>query len=376
MSTKTILHLATGHQLFDTRIFKKMAKAHHKMGFDVIVIMPDAKGPRSFSKDGIQFKTVSPFTNGADRYLNSTRNVWKSVKEFDKSTTTIQFHDYDLLPHMIWASIRGWNVIYDAHEDMPRLIKIQPWLPGWLKPIFSLVLSVLEWIGGKLFNHIITATEVIAARFPIQKTTVIKNYPKLPDSAKQHNSSAAQVPEKNGILYVGGITKSKGLWEMIEAVQNANTLQESQMILHLVGPFFPSSLQKEVEVRSFDCVKMHGWLDSDEFQMLAETCFCGMVLLHYLPQYNEALPTKLYEYMQMGLPAICSKTPPMTEIIERYTCGFLFDPDETASIGNQVSELYNKPDLIAELGENGLKAIVQDLNWQNEEKMLKIIFER
>lgn len=380
MNTQTILHLATGHQLFDTRIVNKMAKTHQLMGYKVVVIMPDSEGPRSFTNDGIEFLTVSGFTNGIDRYLNSTRAIWEKVNEFSKENIAIQFHDYDLLPHMILASLQGWKVIYDAHEDMPRLIKIQHWVPCWFKPIFSLLLSLLEWLGGKLFIHIITATEVIAQRFPDEKTTVIKNYPLIESwSDTPYPAKIGQsLHGRKDLLYVGGISENKGVWDMIYVVGLLNekrSTNEEPHILHLCGPCYPNSLKEEIISHKYArYVKLYGWVNQAEVKKLSRRCMAGFVLLHYLPQYEDALPTKLYEYMLYGLPTVCSKTKPMIETVNKYQCGYLFDPEDHDKIVSAILDLKQKPILFNQLSTNAINAVKKQLNWTKEARKLKRIY--
>jgi glycosyltransferase involved in cell wall biosynthesis len=52
----------------------------------------------------------------------------------------------------------------------------------------------------------------------------------------------------------------------------------------------------------------------------------GVVFFYPLPNYIDAQPNKMFEYMSAGLPIITSNFPVWREIVEGNECGLCVDP--------------------------------------------------
>ena len=54
----------------------------------------------------------------------------------------------------------------------------------------------------------------------------------------------------------------------------------------------------------------------------------------------------------------------------RSECGIVVDPYNEAEIKTAIETLRNDPDLAYQMGENGRRAVVEELNWEVEERKL------
>ncbi|EJO93855.1 WbpH [Ectopseudomonas mendocina DLHK] len=95
---------------------------------------------------------------------------------------------------------------------------------------------------------------------------------------------------------------------------------------------------------------------------------CGLVT--FLPANNHinAQPNKLFEYMAAGIPLVASDFKLWREILDRYDCGLLVDPESPASIADAVLEILSDPQRSFKMGANGKKAVFEVLNWEAESK--------
>jgi glycosyltransferase involved in cell wall biosynthesis len=86
--------------------------------------------------------------------------------------------------------------------------------------------------------------------------------------------------------------------------------------------------------------------------------------------YYHALPNKLFEYINAGLPVISSNLPQMKKIVDNYDTGIVVDDLSAESIASSIKKLIHEKGLREKYSLNCLKAS-KDLNWQNEYERTK-----
>ena len=118
-----------------------------------------------------------------------------------------------------------------------------------------------------------------------------------------------------------------------------------------------------------------GQIDYDKLFPFMQECSAGMAIRTYADPnvgYKKGSlgVNKFFEYMMAGIPIICSASEVWTEIIEKYNCGILVDPDNCDSISNAILYLINNPDTAKKMGDNGHKAAQEFFNWSTQERIL------
>ena len=98
-----------------------------------------------------------------------------------------------------------------------------------------------------------------------------------------------------------------------------------------------------------------------------------MTLLSYNTQVGDEGTlgnTKIFEFMEAGLPVICSKNKIWKDIVENNKCGIPIDPENITEIISAITKIITNPKLASEMGVNGKKAVCNEFNWETQEKAL------
>jgi len=102
----------------------------------------------------------------------------------------------------------------------------------------------------------------------------------------------------------------------------------------------------------------------------------GIVNFLPLPNQENALPNKPFEYMAAGLPVIASDFPLWKKIIDDAGCGICVNPASPREIAEAILHLFNNPQLRKQMGENGRRAVEEKYNWERESKKLLTVYEK
>ena len=123
-------------------------------------------------------------------------------------------------------------------------------------------------------------------------------------------------------------------------------------------------------------LQVSGFLNRHEVNAVLAKSRAGLVTLHPIINYIDALPVKMFEYMAAGIPVIASNFPLWREIIEGNKCGLCVDPMNSKEIGKAIKYLKDNPKEAEDMGKNGRKAVEDKYNWPLEEKKLLDLYKR
>jgi glycosyltransferase involved in cell wall biosynthesis len=154
-------------------------------------------------------------------------------------------------------------------------------------------------------------------------------------------------------------------------------LLQSPARLSLVGSFSEPALEREVTAYpGWTRVDAHGHLGRAGVQRAMARAMAGLVTLHPVVNYLDALPVKMFEYMAAGLPVIASRFPLWQEIVEGNGCGVCVDPGDPAAIAAAIDHFCRHPQLARRMGENGRRAVHTRYNWRGEADKLAAFYDR
>ncbi|MCO6499782.1 MAG: glycosyltransferase family 4 protein [Vicingus serpentipes] len=354
-----ICHLTSVHQTTDVRIFHKECSSLAKK-YDVTLLV--INGNNDFINDVKIIGVPVTYKNRRQRFTKAVNQLYKKAMEVDADI--YHFHDPEILRIAKKLKRKGKKVIYDVHEDLPRQILSKP----YINPIIKYPLSIfVEYFENKIaskLDGIITATPHIKERFlRVNKNTIsINNFPILNELLLNIDYNTKK---ENIICYVGGITKIRGIKEIV------NSIESLDLKLLIAGDFLENGLREEVcQLKGWRKVEELGFINRKEVKEVYAKSKLGLVTLHPVINYIEALPVKMFEYMAAGLPIIASNFPLWKSIIENNECGICVNPLNPKEIKEAIEYILNNPELASIMGRNGKKLVKEKYNWSIEENKL------
>ncbi|MGE0625204.1 MAG: glycosyltransferase family 4 protein [Pseudomonadales bacterium] len=364
-----VAHVTTVHQRGDVRIRHKECMSLVSDGrYRVRLIVADSRGDEVI--DGLEIRDLGMPGDGG-RTVRWLLGSWRVLREILRTRPRLlHFHDPELLPVFLFFRLLGHRVVYDVHEDLPTQMLAKHWLPKPLRRILGMAVAALEWIAGRTLSGMVAATPTIAARFPASKTVLVRNFPLIDEFSEP---GPRQVERPEFFAYVGVIASIRGAEVMVDAVSGMGPGTR----LLLAGNYSPDSLRDQLQQRGgWSKVVEEGWLEREAVATMLNSCRAGLVLLQPLPNYVDALPVKLFEYMAAGIPVIASDFPGWREIIEPADCGILVDPADRKSVTRAMSIILSDPEEADAMGARGRQKIESVYNFAGEADQLIGLYRR
>ncbi|MBV8172050.1 MAG: glycosyltransferase family 4 protein [Candidatus Eremiobacteraeota bacterium] len=353
------------HSALDSRIFYRECRSLVRAGYDVVIVAP---GGVDRIVDGVRIRAVPPARNRLHRFLVTGAAVLLAALR--ENCDVYHFHDPELMGCGLILRALNKRVVYDSHEDVPKDVAQKRYIPRFLRRPAAFVVRHISRMCTSFFDATVIAVPAIADGVRGKKV-VIRNYPVVDDLLRI--ASPPWSSRSRAAIYAGSITESLGLREMIAAMSSPELPADAR--LTLVGAFADAALLARVRAEpNWSRVELAGWKEGAALWETIADAKVGLVVHHPTPTYIEGMPTKLFEYMALGLPVVASDFPGWPEIVRSIGCGLLVDPLDAKAIGQAISYLLRHPAKAREMGENGRAAVIHKFNWRREELKLLSLY--
>lgn len=357
------VHITSVHAVDDNRIRYKQCRSLAAHGYEVVLV--GANGESSEGDDGVSVQVLKKPASRLKRFLFTGWAVTR--RALSERADIYHFHDPELMPFAQLLRLRGKRVVFDMHENFPKAILDKHWIPALLRRPVSWVARLLERV--LLFRIPVVFAEASYRddyEF-VRRFAVVQNFPDI--SALQSISAP-----KNGVFslgYMGGVSEVRGAGVMLHAYRKL-TEAGHNVELHCVGP---GTLPIDDPARMPEGVKMYGFLPAAEGFAVMARCHVGLAVLMPIPNYVRSYPTKMFEYMALGLPIIVSDFPLYRAALGDSDCGFLVDPERPEQVVEALEQLLADPDAAAAMGQRGKAHVMREYAWANEMEHLLRLYE-
>ena len=348
------------HRWNDNRIFHKEAVSLAKK-FNV-----ELHAPADFDKkniNGVKIIGLPTWEEETDRKL-IRKQLWLRLKNNDSDIFI--FHD----PELIWTGIKAsivlkLKVVYDIHENTIQSIIRKKWLNPIAKLIAIIGYSFLQQISKLFFDHYLLAEDSYK-NFMKKNSTVVYNYPLIVDYDHQ------RIKEFD-LVYLGDITEDRGALIMVKilSILKRKLPKINLALIGKVPPIIKDDLAYAIEgYRLENNIKLFGYMNYYEAMQIVCKSKIGLCLLKPIKNYIYSYPTKLFDYMQVGVPFVCSNFPLYQKLLDKCDSGISVDPLDIEGIATAIHCLLDDPDKYNNLSKNGIIALNKDYNWSSQENKL------
>jgi glycosyltransferase involved in cell wall biosynthesis len=367
MNQLKICHITTVHNEGDIRIFYKMCVSLAANPLNqVYLIVPNATPRNEHGVEILSF--ISDTGNRKERIKKAGQKALEIAKEINADI--YHLHDPELLT--IARKLKkqtGSKVVFDSHEDVPKQLMDKIWIPAYQRKLFSWFYEKYERYVCSKIDGVISVTPIICDRFrKVQKNVeLIANYPDL----QELTFSDKKAEFSKTICYVGGIFKTRGIIELVQAIEG------TEIQLLLAGTFESESLKEQVKgLPGWENVTYYGQVNRNEIKVILEKSEIGIVTLHPTKSYLESYPIKLFEYMAAGIAILASDFPLWRTITDPAQCASYVDPRNATEIRSVLNVMLANPKETRKKGENGKLAVQKLYNWKSEFEKLQAFYHK
>lgn len=365
-----IVHISLVHLRIDNRVFFKQCVSlqNSKIG-EVSFLVADGEGDEFVS--GVKIIDAGKLKGGRiGRFILGSLKMLKILRSIESDI--IHLHDPELLPIGMYLMLKGKTVVYDMHENLPKEILTKPYISILLRYPLSFLLKSYQTFLFR-FMPVVFAENSYPKDFnKVRKSVIVLNYPIVNEMEKK---CSIQKKEQFTVGYLGGISKERG------ALMQLNVIEELRFEGYDISTIFIGPISEDVSSAkiyeraiSNDWATFTGRVKPEIGWSKISECHVGVAILEPSPNFIESYPTKLFEYMIMGIPCIVSDFPLYRKIVEDSGCGILVDPLDKEKIKEAVEYVYNNPQIAADMGVKGNECVKQKYSWNSEFKKLEELY--
>jgi glycosyltransferase involved in cell wall biosynthesis len=361
MLKKRIVVSVTNDLSNDQRVHR-ICSSLKSSGFDVLLIGRKLKNSPAIADRPYSIKRIKLlFNKGVLFYLCYNFRLFFTLL-FSKSDILLS-NDLDTLAaNTSVAFLKRKKLVYDSHELFTEV----PELSG--KKFKKIVWEKLEKMCFGRISLAYTVCEPIADFYKNKYKIdfgVIRNLPFRREPKLDYNS------RENILIYQGALNKDRGIETIIKSMQFINNCK---LIIAGKGDLEVQLKDLATNLDLDKKIKFTGNLDFETLYELTSKAKIGLSIEYGNSlNYKYALPNKIFDYIQAGVPILCSPLQEIVKIIEKYQVGVILENNNEVSLAKLINELICNEEYLTKLN-NNCKIAAAELHWENEEKILLKMF--
>lgn len=355
-----ILHVTSAHQATDGRIFYKEARTAQELGFRVGVV---GDHPKAETLHGVDIIPIRKHPVRLLRRLLGPISLLRVILR--EKAPVVHFHDPEIIPVGLFLQLLGYKVVYDVHEYY-SIIQANRVSAGPLRALArTLARLLLETIPCALFHRSVFPTNKLReAVAPGRKSVSLVNL--LPKAMIPDERDKAI--KDHDLVFMGTISPFRAgpLMEMMGIILK----ERPDAKLLMLGTKAPTVRWMRANAPSqhvLDAITFHPRVPHSEVFSVLSRAKIGFNYHPMEPQFEVAIPMKIYEYMACRLPVVTTRFPEVGDQFENGTEIIMHTGTDQAVYAEAVLDLLRHPDKAREIGTAGFDALRERVNWDTSE---------
>lgn len=362
MSKKQKISVSVSNDLSTDQRVHRVCASLYEIGYNVELIGRKLKNSRDIDQRQYKHKRLNLFFNKGFLFYFCLNIRLFFYLLFSKQNILLA-NDLDtLLPNFLVSKIKRKKLFYDSHElftEVPELnnrkfvkkiwLSIEKiCLPGTYKA-YTVCDSIAEYYRKKYRKNFF----------------VVRNLPYY------HKIENNYLERENIIIYQGALNKDRGIELMIKSMQH---IDNYKLFIAGDGDIASELIELSKKLNLSYKVKFLGKLDFNNLRKITSTAVLGLSLEQNTNlNYYYSLPNKVFDYINAGVPVLCSDLPEMRNIINNYQTGILFKGTDEKKLAKTIIKITSDRKKLLQLHHNCIKAS-KELCWENEKTRLNEIF--
>jgi glycosyltransferase involved in cell wall biosynthesis len=280
----------------------------------------------------------------------------------------VQVHNLpDFLVFAAWLpKLSRARLLLDIHDLMPEFYASR--FKSGMRSLPVRLVRLQEYLSCRFADHVISVTDLwrtalISRGLPADKVSVVMN---VADDQifVQPSEPRAGDPEQFRLFYHGTITRRYGIDVAIRAVDMVRRrLPGVHMTIHGIGEYRDEMVQLVEQLGLQSHIQFTSdYIPTSDLPKIIRQADLGVVPYRRDVFTDGILPTKLMEYVALGVPVVAARTP----VIESYfdeTMVQFFTPEDHQDLARAILALHDDQARLRDLARNADR-FNQRYNWQ------------
>lgn len=349
MSGPRVLVVTIVHQPLDARIHARQIRAMRDAGWAVTYAAPwTATGTEPLDRSIGVVDLPRAVGRKRTRAMSAAR---RAIRRLAPSHDLILLHDPELV-----LAVTGLRrlppVVWDVHEDVAASLLDRAWVPRWArKPLGAAVHGLERW--AEFRHHVLLAEPSYRTRFR-HDPPVVRNLPWVPPTVPE--------PKAGRAVYLGRVSRSRGLDLLLALADRV----ASEITVELVGHADDDVRGVVADADEQGRLRWHGFVDNAHALEVLREATVGISPLSDQPNYRASLPTKVAEYMALGVPVVTTPLPEAVRLVEEAGAGTVVGFEDTDALCRAVMRYHESAELRRRVGAAGHAYARRCLDWAQE----------
>jgi glycosyltransferase involved in cell wall biosynthesis len=265
----------------------------------------------------------------------------------------------------LWPKLKGTPVILDIHDLLPEFYASKFKISD--SSFLFKLMAFAERCSVAFADHVIIANDIwrdklVMRSAPAHKCSVVRNRPDL-DIFTKVGGNRKRSGDAFICVYPGSLNWHQGLDIAIRAFASIEEqMPQDEFHIYGEGSAKPDLIALTAELGQQHRIIFHDFLPSAEIaQVMARADLAIEPKRTKSAFSNEALSTKIMEFMALGVPVVACRTRIHAYYYDSSIIQYYKNDDE-AELAREIVRLRNDPELRARLVENA-KRYVEDNTW-------------